>query len=87
VEINSVETNNNKFETLDIGLATFLYLSNTKLVEVIPITSYQSRFIFAKPAQTIIDAWLGGLAVADIRQTLSAYRHLLRESRAKQGAQ
>lgn len=76
---------NNRFETADITLAAFLKVKEITLVEVIPITNYQCKFVFEKPPQELLDTWLGGLALADVRQTINSYRHLVRESRAKQG--
>jgi len=76
---------NNKFETADIILAAYLKVNEIALIEVIPISGYQSKFVFAKPPQDLLLAWLGGLVLADVRQTINSYRHLLREAKKSQG--
>lgn len=78
--------NNSNFETLDIGLAAFLRVNEIELVEIIPLTNYQSKFVFRRPPQDLLDRWLSGEAVASVKQTINTYRHLIRESKTRQQA-
>lgn len=76
--------NNTKFETLDIALAAFLSVKDIKLLDIVPEKSFQSRFIFEKPPQELLDDWLTGEAAAGVKQVINAYRHLVRLSRQRQ---
>jgi len=73
---------NNKFQTSDVTLAAFLKVRNVQLLEITPVTTWASKFIFEKPPQEYLEAWLSGEALADVRQTINCYRHPISEAKA-----
>ena len=76
---------NNTFSTTDITLASFLTVKEIPLVEVTAVSNFICKFTFEQPPRELLDAWLAGDALVDIRQAVNGYRHLLREARMQQG--
>lgn len=73
-----------KFETGDIALACYLKAKGITLLEIRPVDFWHSLFIFEQPPQTLLASWLSGFPEASVRDIISEYRHLVKESRIRQ---
>lgn len=71
-----------EFETQDIQFASFLIVNRITLLKMIPLSRYQTIYVFEKPSQDILDKWLLDDEQFKTRHLLNTYRHLLAESRA-----
>lgn len=75
---------NNKFKTKDISLASYLHSHDIQLITIVPLDSFNSEFVFERPPQRLLDAWLGGKLPE--KTAIDSYRHLLRDARIAQKA-
>ena len=79
-----MKTDNNKFETEDINLASYLHSNQVQLLEIIPLSEFASKFIFERPDTVLLNNWLSGRLPEKL--AIDSYRHLLRDAKEKQRA-
>ncbi len=75
---------NREFVTSDIILATFLKTRNVTLIKIIPLDNNHSQFVFAPVPDDLLGEWLHKIPQANVRDTVSNYRHLIRDARVLQ---
>lgn len=67
-------------ETLDLRLATFLYLSNASLAKITPVESSRCSFTFkidSRKLEKLMEQWVNGCPTADIREAINSYLYLV----------
>ena len=71
-----MDMKNDKFETSDLALATFLFCSGINLLEIDRQNPRRCIFIFDSPKPELISEWQGGTAVVNGMAFFNAYCEL-----------
>ena len=67
-------------ETLDLRLATWLYLNSANLAKIIPSESSRCSFTFklnSNKLEKLMEQWVNGCPTADVREAINAYLYLV----------
>lgn len=69
-----------RIDTADLRLAAWLYLNNAHLEAITPVDSRRCSFTFTPGNNRLgklMEQWVNGLPVADIREAINAYLYLV----------
>lgn len=67
-------------ETLDLRLATWLYLNSANLAKITPSESSRCSFTFklsSNKLEELMEQWVNGCPTADVREVINAYLYLV----------
>ena len=67
-------------ETLDLRLATWLYLNSANLAKIIPSESSRCSFTFkvnSSKLEELMEQWVNGHPTGDVREVINAYLFLV----------
>ena len=67
-------------ETLDLRLATWLYLNSANLAKITPSESSRCSFTFkidSRKLEKLMEQWVNGCPTADVREVINAYLFLV----------
>ena len=73
-------------ETLDLRLATWLYLNGADLARIIPVESSRCSFTFklsSNRLDKLMEQWVNGCPTADVRESINAYLYLVHRGKEK----
>jgi len=88
------EVRDGSIETLDLRLATWLYLNNAQLLTITPVESSRCAYTFtldSNKLDKLMEQWASGCPTADVREVINAYLYLVHRGkdmlRARRGIQ
>ena len=67
-------------ETIDLRLATWLYLNGAELAKIAPAESSRCSFTFklnSSKLEKLMEQWVSGHPTADVREVINAYLYLV----------